>query len=932
MTDDIREALESNIENLHDPDPMSLVAEAQPVLPSDVDPEEVVAVAKEVLGDDTDDSAAETEHVTDYEIEEGIFPAELLLQDRWFVWAMDNGRKIPRAPWSDDHTEETYASWKNEDIWTDFDTADEWVDSLSGYGHASCIPTYEDNSVERLIFFDFDDARNPDTGEIHNHVWSFIDEHGLSAYLSTSGTGVHAFGWGRLPEGYKVSFERELPDWEYGDDVHLEVYAGARFIALTGEHIAGTPVSVPDLNETSVELFEQFGTERQTGPEREPDVSREAVQDIDTTTDISDIYDAIAHTRPSDIRLRSTETESYSGRDANRALNPSWANSESGTRLAEFDDHWLYRKGNVNLDALQVVALEERIILTETEYPEGEDFWDAVEALRDRGAHIPELETQSVPAIPPSSADAPDASDQRADTAETDGGETETDNSGSTDTDSPTPPEPGADPEPDAVVDDANETDGSDDDDSAWEDWHDIRTMFRNADSADERATPRFESAMKIHREHSFANLQENEVLYCYNEEKGIYEPNGRQVIREHLTNGLEEQYRAQVWSDAEDHIRGRTTIPQDAMGGPEGVIAARNCVIDLKNDRRVEHSPDHRFLSRLGCDYDPDAECPQWRAFLSQSVSSDIDRAKLQEFAGYCLHHWGLPFHKSLFLVGPTASGKSTFLDTINALLGDDTVASLTPQQLTGERFAPAELYGKWANIRNDIPKSTVENTGMFKELIAGDPMKAEEKNKDPFFFNPTAKHLFSANQLPEMNVDDEAFFRRVLLVAFPETVPEPERDKRLDEKLQNELPGILNWAIEGLQRLLGNGKFTGDKSPGYTRETWSKWGDSVERFAKVAITNGDDSIPKDRLYAAYLQYCREESIPTDTQSMMTRQLKKEGFQDDRAYIDGEQRRCFVGINWTGRGESLVDAAQSDDDPDDSDVKGSGSAGIDSF
>jgi len=256
-----------------------------------------------------------------------------------------------------------------------------------------------------------------------------------------------------------------------------------------------------------------------------------------------------------------------------------------------------------------------------------------------------------------------------------------------------------------------------------------------------------------------------------------------------------------------------------------------------------------------------------------------------------------------------------------------DRTVSSLTPQQLTGERFAPAELYGRWANIRNDIPKATVSNTGMFKEVIAGDPMKAEKKRKDPFFFNPTAKHLFSANQLPEMEVDDEAFFRRILLVPFPETIPKPERDSSLGDKLEDELPGILNWAIEGLQRLLGNGSFTGDRSPGHTRETWSKWGDSVSRFANAALTDGDEDIPKAMVYAAYLQYCREESIPTDTQHMMTRQLKQEGYQDGRAYVDGSRERCFTGIQWTGRGEELIEAAHDDGDRDDT-----SGAGLDSF
>jgi putative DNA primase/helicase len=923
VTDDIRETLRAAAREVSDPSPSSLVAAAHDDLPDDIGIDELQAAAEAVLeGEgretaategDSDaggggDSDADPEGVTDYTVEEGVFPAELLTLDRWFVWALDNDRKIPRAPWKHPDHIDKYVSYKDADVWTDFETADEWVDKVPRFEHASCIPAYEDNNVERLLFFDFDDCRDPDSGAIHPHAWEFIESHNLAAFLSTSGTGLHAFGWGRLPEGYKPSFEIDLPAWDYADDCHLEVYASARFMALTGQHIEGTPVSVPALGETALEIFRAKGTERTTGTEREPDVSREELADVETTDDIEDIYDAVAHVRPSDIRLRSSVTEEYSARDANCARDPSWANSTSGTRLAEFDDHWLYRKGNIRLDALQVVALEERIIRDESTYPSGQAFVDAVEALRDRGAHIPELETSDQPRIPPSSVDAEGetADSEGAATAETDGGAV-ADTSASDDS--------GTDETPDSA-------ESADDDTDPFDDWHEIRSMFREAENADERATPRFEAAMKLNREESFAMLKENEVLYAYDAATGIYEEDGEQIVRNQLTQGLEEQYRAHTKSEVLEHIRGRNTVSKDEMGGPDGLIAARNCVIDLNETTRRDHDPEYRFLSRLGCAFDPDADCPQWRAFLDDALQSDTDRMKLQEFAGYCLMHWDLPFHKALFLVGPTASGKSTFLDTINAMLGEGTVASLTPQQLTSERFGPAELFGKWANIRNDIPKSTVENTGMFKELIAGDPMKAEKKNKDPFFFNPTAKHLFSANQLPEMEVDDEAFFRRVLLVPFPETVPEPERDKHLDDKLEAELAGVLNWAIEGLQRLLGNGGFTADRSPGRTRETWSKWGDSVERFANDAITarSDGDPIPKADLYQAYVEYCRQESMPSDTQHAMTRALKKEGFEDGRTYVDGKQQRCIHGAAWTSRGEQLLEAARSDgSDGDDS-------------
>jgi P4 family phage/plasmid primase-like protien len=443
--------------------------------------------------------------------------------------------------------------------------------------------------------------------------------------------------------------------------------------------------------------------------------------------------------------------------------------------------------------------------------------------------------------------------------------------------------------------------------------WEQIRSQFRAAEDHDDRRTPRFESAMKIHRDGDFANIEESETLYVYDPDTGIYNQHGESRVRELLTQGLHEQFSATVKNEALEHIRGRNTLPHEEMGGPPWQIAAENCVIDLESNDNVEHDPDKRFMSQLGTDYDPEADAPRWEQFLDEVVPNEEGIKKLQEYAGYCLRHWDHPHHKVLFLVGPTSSGKSTFLDTINAMLGEGTTASLTPQEMTSERFAGAQLFDKWANIRNDIPKETVENTGKFKEIAAADPMKAEEKYEDPFRFEPTAKHLFAANQLPEAKLDDEAFYRRILLVPFPETVPEDKRDRHLDDKLQDELSGVLNWALEGLQRLTENGVFTGDRSPAQTENTWQKWGDSVKRFESAALmeADADHAIPRSKVYAAYLEYCRQNNIPTDTSNAMTRQLVKQGYEKDRAVVNGTQQRCFIGTKFIGKGKDLFEAAQ---------------------
>jgi putative DNA primase/helicase len=178
---------------------------------------------------------------------------------------------------------------------------------------------------------------------------------------------------------------------------------------------------------------------------------------------------------------------------------------------------------------------------------------------------------------------------------------------------------------------------------------------------------------------------------------------------------------------------------------------------------------------------------------------------------------------------------------------------------------------------------------------------------------FEPTAKHLFAANELPSTETDDEAFYRRILLVPFPETVPAAERDKHLDDKLQAELPGVLNWALTGYDRLRQQGGFTADRTPGQTQETWQKWADSVSRFESAALVEGDDAIAKSDVYAAYIEYCRQEGIPSDTQHSMTRSLKLEGYEDGRTYVDGDRQRVFLQTRLSSRGKELLEDARSE-------------------
>ncbi|WP_101294165.1 hypothetical protein [Halegenticoccus soli] len=327
------------------------------------------------------------------EIEPGVYPADLKEVKRWLTWKpTDDGRKVPRAPYANPGRPDLFVSAQDPELWTDFETAERWADHLPDHGVAFNIPDRKEYPEDPFVLIDYDDARDPETGAVHPVVREHLERASSYADVSTSGTGIHIFARGRLPDGVKA-INAALPKVDGFPDAEIEVYDSGRYSAMTGDHLTDTPRETTDCQAFIEDLAEEYATVAEGTPDeltREPERSREEIADVEITTDLKDVFDAIQHIGPRDIRLRSTVTHKRA--DGSKSLDPSWASSKSGTRLAQVGDGWVYRKGMRGLDALQVVALEERIISDVNDYPSGEAFWEAVDALRARGAHIPEFE------------------------------------------------------------------------------------------------------------------------------------------------------------------------------------------------------------------------------------------------------------------------------------------------------------------------------------------------------------------------------------------------------------------------------------------------------------------------------------------------------------------------------------------------------------
>ncbi|MCS3613375.1 P4 family phage/plasmid primase-like protein [Salinibacter ruber] len=405
-------------------------------------------------------------------------------------------------------------------------------------------------------------------------------------------------------------------------------------------------------------------------------------------------------------------------------------------------------------------------------------------------------------------------------------------------------------------------------------------------------------------QEMNLATHRESGRLYAWDDDKKVYRDDGEESIRERLVGVLRGRFTQHEVSEILGMVKPKTYREEF---GADGFVPVANGDLEVKAGavNLVEATPDHGFRNRSSAEWDPDADAPIFQAYLRQAVKTEEERKTLQEYAGYSLMYWGLPFHKALFLVGPQASGKSTFLSALQEMLGKTT--QLSPQQLVDDEYGAIELEDSWANIASDIPSSLLSNVGQFKEITAGDRIHARRIYEQGYTIRPTAKHFYSANQLPEIKIDDNAFFRRVMIVAFPETVDREDRDPKLGQKLKLEIDGILRWAVEGLQRLLENEDFTQDLTPQETRRLWDEHASSIGQFKARCLTVTGDSnhaVSKDKVYSAYSEFCAEEGLPTESQRKLTRMLKRDPHIDDAQRTPSgfsSQVRCYTGAKLVG-------------------------------
>ena len=237
-------------------------------------------------------------------------------------------------------------------------------------------------------------------------------------------------------------------------------------------------------------------------------------------------------------------------------------------------------------------------------------------------------------------------------------------------------------------------------------------------------------------------------------------------------------------------------------------LLGCVNGVVNLANGEVRPGRKEDRVTLSSGIALDPAASCPRWLQFLEEVFVARDVIAFIQRAAGYSLT--GSTREQVWFLCyGDGANGKSTFLETILALLGGlvadsygaDTAAdTLVKRGQTSSIPADlAALVNKRFVICSESDNVSSLHTGRIKSLTGGDPQTAWFMRENFFTFVPVLKLWLATNHLPRVSDPTDGFWRRVRLIPFLAKFEGPTRDPDLRDKLRAELPGILNWAIEG-------------------------------------------------------------------------------------------------------------------------------------
>jgi len=345
---------------------------------------------------------------------------------------------------------------------------------------------------------------------------------------------------------------------------------------------------------------------------------------------------------------------------------------------------------------------------------------------------------------------------------------------------------------------------------------------------------------------------------YIHSYQNGVYIP-GYDSIEKAMLKEIPSLTRTKQ-NEVLNYIRIQAAETQNSK--PE-LIPFKNGLFDVEHTELLPFTPDLVVTNMIPWEYSSEITSELVDTVLDRLSCGDSDiRALLEEVGGMCLYRDNtIGGGKAVILTGDKSNGKSTFISMLQAMLGADNVSNLDFKELDG-KFSTAMLFGKLANLGDDISDSYKEDVAIFKKIVTGEPIKAEEKGKPPFNFKPYVKLVFSANSIPRINDSTGAALRRLLIIPlnakFNENDPGYDPQIRMKLSQKEAIEYFIQLSIKGLQRVLERKKFTVPAKVQDEKDAYEKENNPVLAFIDEVGTDEIVNEPTAKVYNRYCEFCR--------------------------------------------------------------------------
>jgi len=363
-------------------------------------------------------------------------------------------------------------------------------------------------------------------------------------------------------------------------------------------------------------------------------------------------------------------------------------------------------------------------------------------------------------------------------------------------------------------------------------------------------------------------------VLYTY--DNGIYNCEGQPIVESDIQDTLGMYNCIKTTKEIIDKIKNKSHTGLDHLENEENMVCLLNGVLNIKTRELIPYDPELIFLNKLPIKYNPKARCWAFLDFLGKSFrGKGVESVEtIGQWYGYTLTN-GNKFKKAIIVEGPKDTGKTTLIKHYLKMFGMENNAGQSLQEICGDKFSIANLYGKRVNVYDDMQAIALSDIGKFKIVTGDSPVSGRFIYGHSFSFWNDAKLLFACNVIPKAHDADLAYFGRWLPLCMDNVCKNPDRDLINKITTEEEMSGVLNWALQMLNKLERDNHFAYNPSDQEVKDYMMRSGSNVMEFVDLYCNQTPGGkVLKKPLYEGYqmwIDYMIKKTQRTDKYKMLS-------------------------------------------------------------